>query len=262
MPRLVRATAVLVVRVRLGPSCAPEGRARGTFTPMSLTRLASVAVLVGALSVAAGCGGGADDPDEGALGSTVAPTPTTAAASPTTTAVTPTSAPTTKASSPKATPRADGGDGDADGDKDPSTAGGGVCGHLGSAQVAQVVGLSALRGSAVDGVTGCRFDQGGDHGLSVTVVDKTAGAAGGMDGAKTEATSAVEGTPQDLAGIGSAAFVVTGTTFGGPDVNAAGAVQVGNRIISVFLVQRSGTPESKVRTFEVNLLELVARAAS
>jgi len=231
---------------------------------MSLTRIASVAALAGALSLAAGCGGSSVDPDQGALGSTVNPDPTTAAVTPTQTpVVTPTAPATTKtATSPKASPTGDGGDGDADGDKAPSTAGGGVCSHLGSSQVAQVIGVSALRGSAVDGVTGCKFEQAGDHGMSVTVLDKSAAAAGGMGGAKTEATSAVEGTPQDVSGIGSAAFVVTGTTFGGPDVNAAGAVQVGNRILSVFLVQRSGLAESKVRTFEVNLLKLVARAAA
>ena len=78
-----------------------------------------------------------------------------------------------------------------------------------------------------------------------------------MDGAKSEATSAVEGTPQDLSGIGAAAFVVTGGMFGGPDVNAAGAVRLGNRIISVFLVQRSRLAESKVRRLEVDLLKLV-----
>ena len=231
---------------------------------MSLTRIASVAALAGALSLAAGCGGSSVDPDQGALGSTVDPDPTTAAITPTQTPVVTPSAPATTrtATSPKATPTKGGGDGDADGDKAPSTAGGGVCSHIGASQVAQVVGVAALRGSAVDGATGCKFDQGGNTGLSVTVIDKTAAAAGGMDGAKTEATSAVEGTPQNLSGIGSAAFVVTGTTFGGPDTKAAGAVQIGSRIISVFLVQRSGIAESKVRTFEVNLLKLVARAAS
>ena len=70
------------------------------------------------------------------------------------------------------------------------------------------------------------------------------------------------GNPQNLSGVGSAAFVVTGSMFGGPDVNAAGAVQVGSRIISVYLVQRSGLPEAKVRSLEVDLLELVAKARS
>jgi hypothetical protein len=82
-----------------------------------------------------------------------------------------------------------------------------------------------------------------------------------MDGAKAEATSAVEGDPQDVAGIGSAAFVVTGSMFGGPDINGAGAVQVGGRIISVYLEQHSGLAADKVRALVVELLKLVARAA-
>jgi hypothetical protein len=82
-----------------------------------------------------------------------------------------------------------------------------------------------------------------------------------MDGAKNEATSAVEGEPQDVPGIGAAAFVVTGSMFGGSDVQAAGAVQTGSRIISVFLEQRSGIAAGKVRTMETDLLRLVADAA-
>jgi hypothetical protein len=83
-----------------------------------------------------------------------------------------------------------------------------------------------------------------------------------MDGAKNEATSAVEGEPQDVPGIGAAAFVVTGSMFGEPDVQGAGAVQVGARIISVFLEQRSGIAAPKVRNLEIDLLRLVAHAAS
>jgi hypothetical protein len=83
-----------------------------------------------------------------------------------------------------------------------------------------------------------------------------------MAGAKSEANSAVEGTPKDLSGIGSAAFVITGAMFGGPDVNAAGAVQLGNRIVTVYLVQHSGLAASRVRSLEVDLLELVVTETS
>jgi hypothetical protein len=244
-----------------GLSC-PAGRdEHGTFTPMSPTRTVAATALVAVLSFASACGGSSVDPDGDALASG---DPTTPAVTPTATlTATPTTAPATKATrKPKPTPTDEGGDGDADGDKAPSTAGGGVCSHIGASQVAAIVGVSAMQGAAVDGVTGCKFDQGGKRGMSVTVLDKSAAEAGGMDGAKTEATSAVEGTPEDIGGLGSAAFVVTGTTFGGPDVIAAGAVQVGNRIVSVFLVQRNGLAESKVRTFEMNLLKLVADAPS
>jgi hypothetical protein len=225
---------------------------------MSLTRLVSVAALAGALWLAAGCGGNQADPADGAAAPTPDPTPTSVAPTPTPTPTTSAPAPT-PTKTPKASPTA--GDGDAQGHTAPSTAGGGVCSHLGAGQIGAILGVT-VSGAAVSGETGCTFDQGGKRGLSVTVLDKTTAAAGGLAGAKTEANSAVEGDPQDVPGIGSAAFVVTGSMFGGPDVNAAGAVQVGSRIVSVYLVQHAGLAESKVRGLELDLLKLVATARS
>lgn len=233
----------------------------GIFDPMNLTRLASAVVLTGAVSLTAGCGGSEVDPGTGALGSTVEPTPTTAAPTPTplpSQTPTPTTS-STSAAPASSTPTARGGDGDASGGKSPSTAGGGVCSHLGASQVGAILGVG-VAGAAVPGETGCTFEQGGKRGMTVTVLDKSTAQAGGMAGAKDEANSAVEGTPQDLPGIGSAAFVVTGAMFGGPDVNGAGAVQVGSRIISVYLVQRAGLDDATVRAHEVDLLKLVATA--
>jgi hypothetical protein len=218
---------------------------------------AGLSLLLGLLlAVVSGCGGSEVDPGTGALGSTVDPTPTAAASTPTATKTTKKPRPT------KAATTADqGGDGDAEGDNEPASKGGGVCRFVGAEEVGAVLDV-AVTGAAVPGVTGCKFDQGGNRGMSVTIIDKSASQAGGMSGAKAEATSAVEGTPKDLSGIGSAAFVVTGTTFGGPDVNAGGAVKLGNRIISVFLVQRKHLAEAKVRALEVDLLKLVAREGS
>lgn len=225
---------------------------------MRLSRPTKTLVLTCLLGVVLGtataCGGSEDEPGTGALGSTVDPTPTTASVPTPSITRTPTPTPTPSSGDD------DGGDGDAEGDDAPATAGGGVCSDLGAEEVGAVLGV-AVKGAGIPG-GGCRFDQGGKKGSSVTVLDKSNAEAGGIAGAKTEATSAVEGEPQDLTGIGSAAFVVTGTMFGGTDVQAAGAVRVGNRIISVFLVQRSAIPAAKVRALEVELLELVAREAS
>lgn len=223
---------------------------------MSLTRIATVVALAGAVSLTSGCGGSKVDPGSGALGSTVVPTPTTTAPAPTptpTASSTPT--PTRTTSAP-----ADGGDGDAESSSAPATKGGGVCRYVGADEVGAVLGV-AVSGTAVPGETGCKFDQAGKRGTSVTILDKSVSAAGGMDGAKTEANSAVEGTPEDLTGIGTAAFVVTGAMFGGPDVNAAGAVRIGSRIVSVYLVQRSGLDAAKVRALEIDLLKLVVKEA-
>jgi hypothetical protein len=211
------------------------------------------------VSLVAGCGASEGDPDAGDLGASVEPTPTAAATTPATTHTpTPTPRPTPSASATTADQL--GGDGDAEGDNEPASKGGGICRYVGAEEVAAVLG-TAVVGSAVPGETGCTFEQGGNQGLSVTMLDKSVAAAGGMDGAKSEANSAVEGTPKDLSGIGSAAFVITGSMFGGPDVNGAGAVRVGDRIVSVYLTQHSQLPESKVRALEVGLLKLVAQEA-
>jgi hypothetical protein len=226
---------------------------------MAPTRIIAAVALTGTLWVAGACASSTGEPARDAA-PTVGTTPTTATATPTPTAtVTPTATRTPKpAATP--TPSSDGGDGDADEGTAPSTAGGGVCSHLGAEQVGAILG-TVVRGAAVPGETGCTFEQGGKRGTSVTVLDRSTAQAGGMDGAKNEATSAVEGEPKDVPGIGTAAFVVTGAMFGGPDVQGAGAVQTGSRIISVFLEQRSGIGAGKVRTMETDLLRLVADAA-
>jgi hypothetical protein len=225
---------------------------------MSLTRIAAAATLAGALTLAAGCGGSANDPDEGALGPTVAPDPTTAAVAPTTPVATPTSPATTKAAtSPTATPTGHGGDGDAVGDDEPPTAGGGVCGRLTASQIGAVIG-GGVEGEGLPG-GGCEFDHV-DPKLPAATVKDTRYA--GMEAAKTEATSAVEGDPEDLSGIGSAAFVVTGTVYGGPDVQGAGAVHVGSRTINVWIAQHKAMSPAAVRSMVIKLLQLVTRQAS
>jgi hypothetical protein len=216
---------------------------------MSPTRLVTLLAVTAALALTGACGGSKADP-AGAPGTTPDPTPTTAAPTPT-----PTGTPKPSKTATTAAPD-EGGNGDAEESDAPAVAGGGICRYVGAEEVGAVLGVT-VAGSAIAGQTGCEFDQGGQHGTTITLVDKSVAAAGGMAGAKNEATSAVEGEPQDLSGIGSAAFVVTGTMFGGSDVQAAGAVQIGNRIISVLLEQHSAIAGSRMRTLEIDLLKLV-----
>lgn len=226
---------------------------------MSLTRIVPATALAAVLTLTAACGGSGKDTGEGALGSTVDPTPTTPSTSATATPSAPAPTPT-KTRKPPATSRptatATGGDGDSVGDDEPFTAGGGVCGKLTASKVGGVIG-AGVRGAGLSG-GGCQFDHA-DLRLPAATVKDTAYA--GMDAAKTEATSAVEGEPQDLPGIGTEAFVVTGTVFGGPDVQGAGAVHVGSRTITVFIVQHKSLSESAVRDLVVRMLRLVAAAS-
>lgn len=162
---------------------------------------------------------------------------------------------------PTPTPTPSGGNGDSTDPHKPATAGGGICGVISAAEVGHVVG-GRFTGSAIPGGAGCTFDQANAKAPSVTFVEASyARTSGGMAGAKNDATSSVEGTPEDLTGIGDAAFVVTGTTFGGPYTDGAGAVRVGDRLISVTLDQSTGLSAAKVRSLVISMLKLVAGKA-
>lgn len=219
---------------------------------MLLPRLVPALAFACVLAGLTGCG----QDDQRATGAPAAsddPAPTTAA-TPTPSA---TATPTKRATS---TPEPTEGDGDGEGDDAPATAGGGVCGDLSAAAVGDVVG-GEVKGAGISG-GGCEFRPAARKGISVTVLDRAAAEAGGMDGARGEATSAVEGEPEEVDGIGAEAFVVTGPMFGSTEHHGAGAVRVGNRIITVFIVQREVLPPARIRAIEVDLLALVARAKS
>jgi hypothetical protein len=159
------------------------------------------------------------------------------------------------------TPTPTEGDGDSEGDDTPATAGGGICGNLSAADVGKILG-STTKGAALPG-GGCEFTQTSAKGAAADFVEKSlAKTPGGMDGAKTEATSSVEGTPQDLSGIGNAAFVVTGTAFGEPAIQGAGAVLVGKRVINVNLTQSGSMTASAVKAMMIKLLKLAAAQAA
>jgi len=153
------------------------------------------------------------------------------------------------------------GSGDGEEDDKPATAGGGICSDLEAEDVGEVLG-GTVRGAGLP-PGGCEFSQRDGAAPSATFVETSyKNTAGGMAGAKNNATAAVEGEPQDLTGIGTAAFVVTGTMFGGEDIQGAGAVRVGDRLIQVTLGQGSGLSSAKVKALAVNLLKLAAHEAS
>lgn len=204
-----------------------------------------------ALGLLAGCGG--SDP-------AAAPDPaevTTTAPATQTPAPTVTPAPTSTPATPGATdgPGDQVGDGDADQSAGPATAGGGVCGQLSADEVGALLG-GTVTGSALGGVPGCTFTQADPRAYAATMTP-----AASMAAARDDAASAVEGDPENLSGVGTEAFVVTGTMFGGEQLQAIGAVHVGNRVVSVQLNQQKGLARAQVRDRLVALLKLVAREA-
>ncbi len=219
--------------------------------PLRPTRLAVPLLAACALIAVAGCGStepsssAAADPTEPA---SITPTPTP----------TPTPSPTTTpTASPSATPTAAStddqvGDGDADG-KEPAAAGGGVCPELSEAAVGNAIGQE-VTGAAVGG-GGCRFSPSNPKAPALSVFEQKFTT---VAEAKNGAISAVEGTPEDLSGIGQGAFVVTGTMFGGPGIQGVGVVHVGPRLISVTINQNQDMTRAAVRAKTVAALKLVA----
>lgn len=206
-------------------------------------------------SVLSGCGLSDEAPAPTPRSTPNAPEPSvTRPADPSATA-TPADQPTTAPSS------APGGSGDSEKNDQPATAGGGICSNLEAADVGATLG-GTVRGAGL-APAGCEFNQADRSAPSATFVETSfASTPGGMAGAQDNATASVEGDPQDLPGIGTAAFVVTGTVFGGEDIQGAGAVRIGDRLIQVTLGQRAGLSRAKVKALVVDLLELAVARAS
>lgn len=253
LPRLVLAPPWW----RAGFAAARRGRVVDDFwRPIVLamqprpTAAALIALTVAAALALAGCGSSGDPVAE--------PDPTVTAAPTTPGATAPTTAPAT--AEPTRTPSQTEGNGDSEGDDTPATAGGGICSDLEPADVGRILG-GASEGAALPG-GGCGFTLTAAKGPAATFIEKSvAKTPGGMAGAKTEATSAVEGDPVDVTGVGDAAFVVTGTAFGGSDIQGAGAVRVGNRIINITLAQNTGLSRAEVKAMVIKLLKLAATQA-
>lgn len=185
----------------------------------------------------------------------VAPLPTTISPTATPT-LTPTPSPS-RTPKPTQTPTSDQvGNGDSTSRTAPATAGGGICAKLSAADVGGVLGAK-VTGSAMSGTTGCTFAQTDRKAPAVAITDAPFTS---MAAAKNDATSAVEGNPEDVPGIGQGAFVVTGTMFGGSDIQAAGAVRLGRRLIGVTVTQQQGLSAAKVRDLVIHTLELAVRA--
>lgn len=211
-------------------------------------------MLVAALALT-GCGKDSDGDPASAASSTSDATPSAGASTP----AAPTPKPTRTPVRPTATPTE--GSGDAEGDDEPAAAGGGICVDLSEDEVGAALG-GPVTGAAIPN-GGCAFTQSRPRLPATNFIELSfSQVEGGMDGAKTNATSSVEGDPEDLTGVGEAAFVVTGTSFGGTAIQGSGAVKIGDRLITVELAQSNGLNRAKVRALVVSLLKLaVAEAA-
>lgn len=228
-------------------------------TPLNPRILPGLAITIAlTAALAAGCGASDDTAGPGETSPSLAPPSDSSSPTPA-----PTRTPGPAVPAPTPTPaetEPPEGSGDGEDDDKPATAGGGICSDLESEDVGKALG-GTVRGAGLP-PGGCEFTQRDRAAASATFLETSfKKTPGGMSGAKSNATASVEGEPQDLAGVGDAAFVVTGTVFGGDQIQGAGAVRVGDRLIQVTLSQRAGLSPSKVRALVVNLLELAADEA-
>lgn len=185
-----------------------------------------------------------------------AETPTTAPPSSPTNSPTPTQSPTatptrpaTPASPPAKSPTGRGG-GENTGSGSAPT--GAVCKRVQDRDVATVLGARVTRSSFSGG---CTFEQSDSDAPAATLEQSK---FAGMKAARDDVTSAVEGSPEPVT-VGDEAFVVTGTMFGGSDLQGGGAVRLGDQLVKVTVEQHQGLPRAKVRRLVLDLLRLAAR---
>jgi hypothetical protein len=134
-----------------------------------------------------------------------------------------------------------------------------VCKVLGADEVGEILGAPVER---VIAEKGCRFASPDDpDAASLGISQGELAALGGIDGSKAGITSVVEGDVEDVPGVGDAAFVVIGPTFGGSTLTGGGAVAVGSSLVQITVIPGPGATEDGVRTATVDVLTLIAEKA-
>jgi hypothetical protein len=134
-----------------------------------------------------------------------------------------------------------------------------ACEVLDPAAVGQVLGVEVER---VVAEGGCRFaSPDNPETASLGISQSELAAIGGIDGAKAGIGTVVEGEVEDLPGVGDAAFVVVGPTFGGATPTGGGAVALGSSLVQITVIPGPGATEDDVRTTTVGALTLIAEQA-
>jgi hypothetical protein len=134
-----------------------------------------------------------------------------------------------------------------------------VCKVLGADEVGEILGAPVER---VIAQKGCRFASPDDPDTaSLGISQDELTALGGIDGSKAGISSVVEGDVEDVPGVGDAAFVVIGPTFGGTTLTGGGAVALGSSLVQITVIPGPDATEDGVRTVTVDVLTLIAEKA-
>ncbi len=95
---------------------------------------------------------------------------------------------------------------------------------------------------------GCRFASPDDpDAASLGISQDELAALGGIDGSKAGISSVVEGDVEDVPGVGDAAFVVIGPTFGGSTLTGGGGVALGSSLVQITVIPGPDATDDDVR---------------
>ena len=134
-----------------------------------------------------------------------------------------------------------------------------VCKVLGADDVGKILGASVER---VIAEQGCRFaSPDNPDAASLGISQDELIALGGIDGSKAGISSVVEGDVEDVPGVGDAAFVVIGPTFGGSTLTGGGGVALGSSLVQITVIPGPDANDDDVRRATVELLTLIAEKA-
>lgn len=133
-----------------------------------------------------------------------------------------------------------------------------ICATVTPEEIGAILGGPVTRKDVPGG--GCDFSQDDLRAPSATLVASSYDeGTGGFDGAVTGIKGVLEGTDdQAVEGIGTEAFIATGTAMGGENQQASGVVHVGDSLVQVTVVQGKGLPADQVRGLVRDLLALSA----
>ena len=134
-----------------------------------------------------------------------------------------------------------------------------VCKVLDADEVGKILGAPVQRVLADQG---CRFASPDDPdaaSLGISQDDLTA--LGGIEGSKAGIASVVEGDVEDVPGVGDAAFVVIGATFGGSTPTGGGGLALGSSLVQITVIPSPEATRKDLRATTVNVLTLIAEKA-
>ena len=131
------------------------------------------------------------------------------------------------------------------------------CKDISAAEAEAVLGFPVTVKEVPGG--GCSWGSEENPRLASLSVGEAQESGGGIESSKVGTQSQLEGEPQDVAGVGDAAYVVVGKgkQFATTQFQAQGAIETNGKLILVGITQLGDSPEDEVRAQAEAGLKLV-----